>query len=210
MSLGITLENGCNIVHGRAANLKRPFSDIPVEMHELNDGKHTSAANSKISTIFSGQFGFISFDTSTRLPRHVHISLSSTSQNERYPKQTLVTERILVLDGVALVELNGTVYIVAPGSLVTIAPGVPHTWTACPAGVTLPDGEISQGTFLMVYEYEKYTGFFPTCQLRTLESVDEYVHFDGNLDTIKFPWLTKDEVVARGQLFWEKEVMKLE
>ena len=61
-----------------------------------------------------------------------------------------VAERILVLNGVGMMELNGEMYVVAPGSLVEIAPGVPHTWTACPPGVTLPDHTASDGRFLMI------------------------------------------------------------
>lgn len=95
-------------------------------------------------------------------------------------KQKLVDERILVLNGVGLVEIAGKVYvgmfivsgsaviftaravvddlarvltghyIVAPGTLVDAIGGVPHTWTACPPGVKLPDGSVSKGTFTMV------------------------------------------------------------
>jgi hypothetical protein len=152
---GITLENGSRIVHGTGASIKVPFKDLgfPVEMHELSAGSKTTTKNREAS--FAGQFGFIEFDTSIRLPRHVHIAPVS----EEDGPQRFVCERILVLRGVALVELNGEVYVIPPKCLVTIEPGVPHTWTACPAGVNSAEAMgldagaeavVSDGTFLMV------------------------------------------------------------
>jgi hypothetical protein len=124
--------------------------------------------------------------------------------------KSLVTERILVLNGVAMVELSGKVYVVAPHTLVTISPGVPHTWTACPAGVRLPEGQVSRGEFLMVYEYEEVTGFFPTAQTETLGSVDEYVPHRGSLEDIRFPALTREDVVRDASVVWNREIVKLE
>lgn len=77
-------------------------------------------------------------------------------------QKELVDERILVLNGVGLVELAGKIWAVAPGTLVDAVGGVPHTWTACPAGVQLPNGTVSEGKFTMVYEYEEPTSFYPT------------------------------------------------
>ena len=54
----------------------------------------------------------------------------------------MLPERILVLNGVGVTELCGEYFIIAPGTLVDIPPGVPHTWNACPAGVKLPDGTV--------------------------------------------------------------------
>ena len=70
-------------------------------------------------------------------------------------KTKLVDERILVLSGVGAVEIAGKIYVTAPGTLVDAVGGVPHTWSACPAGVRLPDGTVSDGKFTMVYEYEE-------------------------------------------------------
>lgn len=52
-------------------------------------------------------------------------------------KDRLIDERILVLHGVGLVEIAGKIWAVAAGSLAELAGGVPHTWSACPAGVGL-------------------------------------------------------------------------
>ncbi|OAP62653.1 hypothetical protein AYL99_01880 [Fonsecaea erecta] len=206
-SYGLTLPSGCTIVHGQGANIKHPFSDIPVEMHELDPGSRRA---------FSGQFGFIEFSTDFRLPRHVHIAPPSTSSSPSLPEeQKFIAERIVVLNGVALVELNGQIYVIPPKSLVTIAPGVPHTWTACPAGVSVPvlqgttTGEVlSEGTFLMLYEYEEPTAFFPTRQTETLTRVDEYERCD-DLEAIRIPRLSADEVRQRCWFVWDRTVSKL-
>lgn len=57
--VGVAFANGCRITHGNGANVKRPFKDIDLTMHEL------SPSNSKG---FKGQLGFIEFDTECRLP----------------------------------------------------------------------------------------------------------------------------------------------
>ena len=189
---GITLPNGCTIVHGDGANIKHPFTDIPIEMHELDPGGNPERT-------FAGQFGFIEFTTEFRLPRHVHIAPPTAGVAE----QRFVSERIVVLNGVALVELNGEIYVIPPKSPVTIAPGVPHTWTACPAGVTVPiaEGQLeaaaltttSIGTFLMLYEYEEPTAFFPTAQTMTLTKVEQFDRCD-DLEGIRIPKLSAVDV----------------
>lgn len=194
--LGVVLPNGCRIAHGNGTNIKKPFSNIPVVMHEVDRGDIPIRGRS-----YCGQLGFIPFDESLRLPRHIHIGTSRQAA-------VLVTERILVLLGVAMVELNGQIYVIPPGSLVTISPGVPHTWTACPPGVRLPNGEASDGKFLMIYEYEEPTGFFPTKETKTLGSADEYEKYEGDLEDIMFPKMTKDEVVNKASIIWNREVLK--
>lgn len=214
MSLGLRLTNGCVVAHGeRGSNVKRPFNNIPeLEMHELGRGLGNSTTDPDFShvpsTSFHGQLGFIEFTDTHRLPRHVHIATESFDGPEPSQKQVFVIERILVLNGVALVELNGMIYIIPPGSLVTIAPGVPHTWTGAPAGISLPDGKTSDGSFLMVYEYEVPTGFFPTDQTDTLSDVSQYAEFKGDLETIRFPVLTAEQVVDRATLIWNSELLK--
>ena len=146
---GVVLPHGCRITHGSGAALKSPFADMPLTMHELSAGG--------IAT-FAGPYGFIPFTAAIRLPRHVHLGVPAAEGT-----RALLAERILVLNGCGLVELAGALHVVAPGSLVEIGPGVPHSWTACPAGVRLPDGTSADGTFLMVYEYEAPTGFLPCC-----------------------------------------------
>lgn len=131
-------------------------------------------------------------------------------------EQHFTSERILVLNGVAMVELNGEVYVIPPRTLVTIAGGVPHTWTAAPKGVRIPAPSpsfsllssvpvVSDGTFLMVYEYEEVTGFYPTRQTETLKEISEYVRCD-DLEGIRFPALSAEEVHERAWFVWDKEV----
>ncbi len=193
-SAGILLPNTCRVTHGTGANIKEPFPDIPLVMHELHAGGDAS---------FRGQFGFIPFTDQLRLPRHVHID-DGTDAAER----TLLAERILVLNGVALTELNGEVFLVAPGTLVDIAPGVPHTWTACPPGVRLPDGGTSDGRFLMIYEYSRRTGFFPTDRATPIASAAEYEPYTRDLDAIRFPKLTARQVVDQASFVWDRAVRR--
>jgi hypothetical protein len=191
---GLVLENGCRVTHGDAAGVKRPFSFIPLVMHELSSAEETA-------THYNGQLGFIPFTQEIRLPRHVHMSLESPHGPARF-----LAERILVLHGVGLTELGGKLFVVAPGSLVDIAPGIPHTWTACPAGLRLPDGTISDGTFTMVYNYEQKTAFSPTRSTRIMTETGEYEPFDGNLEDIAFPKLSPKEVAEQGRLVWNREL----
>lgn len=211
LSHGILLSNGSRIVHGSGAKVKDAFVDIPVTLHELHSG------HSDTRPAFRGQSGFIEFDTNIRLPRHVHIAPPNVGGKN--VQKTLVYERIFVVGGVALVELAGEIYVVPPQTLVTIAPGVPHTWTACPEGVNVSRNTgwsedeheiISGGKFLMLYEYEETTGFFPTAQTKTLKRVEDYVRCD-DLESIRIPRLTAQEVESRcwfikdDQLFQPKE-----
>ena len=195
---GVLLPNGCRITHGTGANIKKPFPDIPLVMHELHAGDQRTA-------FFSGQFGFIPFTDQLRLPRHVHIGAGADEGHDT-SAGTLLAERILVLKGVALTELTGAIVLVAPGSLVDIAPGVPHTWTACPPGVRLPDGGTSDGQFLMIYEYSRQTGFFPTDKVTPIGSAAEYERYTHDLDAIRFPHLTARQVVERASFVWDKAV----
>ncbi|KIY01277.1 uncharacterized protein Z520_02829 [Fonsecaea multimorphosa CBS 102226] len=231
--------NNTSVAHVDAVSSKTPFASIgiPVTMLELDSGTATkpgtkSSSSASPAVSFNGQFGLIDFDSSIRLPRHVHIAPPEASGDEfNEIKRTFVTERILVLDGVALVELNGSVYVVPPRTLVTIAPGVPHTWTACPAGVSFseaarlcggpihPHSEtetgtqsktfpVSNGSFLMVYEYEDPTGFFPTEQTETLESVKDYIRCD-DLERIRFPQMSAQDIYKKGWFILGGEVWNL-
>lgn len=192
---GVVLANGSVITHGSKAVSKDPFTAFKVPVREFSQG------TADLRPAYRGQSGLIEFDTSTRLPRHVHIANSPGPSG----KSVLLHERIYVVGGVALVELGGEIYVIPPGSLVTIAPGVPHTWTACPEGVTIPNqngaqtdgGSItSEGRFTMLYEYEEITGFFPTAQTDRLGSVEDYVRCD-DLESIRIPALTAEQVKER-------------
>ena len=191
--LGIALPNGTRITHGQGGNIRRPMPYAPVVMNELYLG-----ATPEADLAFRGQLGFIEFDTDCRLPRHVHIG---GGENGR-----LLPERILVLNGVGVAELGGEIFVVAPGSLVDIPPGLPHTWNACPPGVVLPDGRVSDGHFTMVYNYSETTKFFPTAQTRTLRDVADYDAFTGDVEDIRFPNLTASEVVASASCVWDREI----
>ena len=191
---GVDLPHGCRITHGSAAAVKTPLADMPLTMHELSGGGGAA---------FSGQYGFIPFTTAIRLPRHVHLGSPDASGARR-----LLYERILVLNGCGLVELAGALHVVAPGSLVDIGPGVPHTWTACPSGVRLPDGSEADGTFLMVYEYEAPTGFFPTAATAPLADAADYEAFDGDFASVRIPALSAADTVARATLVWNGDVVR--
>ncbi|KAK3721994.1 hypothetical protein LTR37_002810 [Vermiconidia calcicola] len=190
--VGVTLSNGCRITHGRGANIKKPFSDIDLTMHELSPGNQKG---------FRGQLGFIEFTPELRLPRHVHMDAS---------KERLLDERILVLHGVGVVEIAGKVWATAPGTLVDITGGIPHTWSACPAGVKLSDGSVSEGKFTMVFEYEEPTSFFPTRSTETVTNVAQYQPFDGdNFDEIRFPKLTAQQVAEQAEIVFDKQQQRL-
>jgi hypothetical protein len=126
-----------------------------------------------------------------------------------HDQQRLVDERILILNGVGLVELAGEIFAVAPGSLVTTVGGVPHTFTAAPAGVNLPDGRVSTGTFTMVYEYEEATAFFPTKSTEVVSDVKEYQRFEGPLEEIRFPVMTAEDVVKKAKVVFDTEICSL-
>jgi hypothetical protein len=187
------LPNGCKTVHGTSADIKEPFAFTTLSMYELDTGGGHA---------YHGQFGFIPFRDDFRLPRHIHIE----ERDGQDPQ--LVAERILVLNGVALTELAGEIYVAAPGTMVEIGPGIPHTWTACPPGVVLPDGIISEGQFLMVYEYSGQTGFYPTRSTKPISSTAEYERYAGDLEAIRFPGLSASEVIATGTLIWNNQTTK--
>ncbi len=194
--LGVKLENGTRVTHGSGANVKKPLDGFPVTMHELYTGHDDG---DKLS--FEGQFGFIEFHPDCRLPRHVHMI-----RDEETDKLRMLPERILVLNGVGITELCGEYFVVPAGSLVDIPPGVPHTWNACPAGVKLPDGTVSNGHFTMVYNYSEETSFFATEQTELLSAPEEYIPYKGDLQNIRFPVMSREDVVSRARFVWNKEL----
>ncbi|ETN38813.1 uncharacterized protein HMPREF1541_06852 [Cyphellophora europaea CBS 101466] len=210
---GVKLDCGGVIIHGDGANVKRPFDDIPVELHELSPGVIPSEDSGVCG--FSGQLGFIDFTTEMRLPRHVHIGPNKSTHPDA--EQRLLVERILVLNGFAMVEMCGELYIIPPKTLVHIPPGVPHTWTACPKGVDMnaalglitQEAMVSEGKFLMVYEYEDPTSFCPTKQTHVLKSMDEYeAASPEDLQSIMIPALEAKEVKERCWFAWQRQVKK--
>ena len=144
----------------------------------------------------------INFTTDIRLPRHVHISQQPNDTHR------LVSERIIVLNGTAIVEICGNMYVITPKTVVHIAAGAPHTWTACPAGVDVrgaidvsedvPLETFSTGKFLMVYEYEEVTGFYPTSRTEMLSRPEDYEKAGEETWTdIMIPRMNADEVRMR-------------
>ncbi|KPI39650.1 uncharacterized protein AB675_3377 [Cyphellophora attinorum] len=211
---GVKLDCGATIIHGDGANIKEPFEDMPVVMHELSPG---NMADGSGFPSFGGQLGFIEFNTDVRLPRHVHIGPNKAAQPDA--EQRFLAERILVLSGFAMVEMCGELYIIPPKTLVHIPPGVPHTWTACPKGVDINAavGIVSQkelasdGTFLMIYEYEDPTSFKPTKQINVLKDLNEYEEAaEEDFEEIKIPALSSAEVHKRCWFVYNREVKKSE
>jgi hypothetical protein len=194
--IGISLPNGTRVTHGTGGNIKRPLLGIPLVMQEFYLG-----AGPGDDLAFSGQFGVIEFNTECRLPRHVHIGQRSDGEND-----VLLPERILVLNGVGLTELGGEIFLVGPGSLVDIPPGLPHTWNACPPGIALPDGSVSTGHFTMVYNYSEPTRFYPTAQTGKLSEIGQYTAYEGDFEKIRFPQLTLDDVVSTANFVWNRDI----
>lgn len=192
---GIDIGGHCRIVHGKAAHIKQPFPHFSLQMHELSAGCEKG---------FSGQFGLIPFRTEYRMPRHVHVGEDPTTG-----KPALLPERILVMNGAGLVELLGEYFVIASGTLLDIGAGVPHTWTACPAGLVLPDGSVTPGTFDMVYNYEVPTDFYPVMDTGLIERIEDCHPYAGAIEDVFFPEMSLDIVKERARLVWNDEVRSL-
>ncbi|EXJ94484.1 hypothetical protein A1O1_02880 [Capronia coronata CBS 617.96] len=205
---GFTLPDGTIIAHGEGVLTKQAFPpelQLPGTMHVFSPGHETDPS----VPCFQGPAGILDFDTTCRMPRHVHMT-TNTSKPQKF-----VTEKILVMNGVALAELSGTIYVIPPMTMVIIKPGSPHAWVACPPGVDFQklgiSGDeklVSEGKFYAVYEYSDATTFFPTTQNKRLESVDDYVKCD-DLQSIRFPELDVEGVIKRGTFVWGKTLKKL-
>ena len=189
---GFDLPNGSRVVHGEGAGIKSPFTQFSLKMHELSRGGRQ----------FKGQFGVIPFCTEYRMPRHVHIG-----ENEETGEPELLAERILVMNGAGLLELAGDLYVMPPRSMIDIAPGLPHTWTACPAGLELPDGTVSSGTFDMIYNYERATGFSPVLDTAPVTRAEDCVPYDGPIEDVFFPVLGLEDVKQSAGVVWNQDVL---
>ncbi|KAL3450250.1 hypothetical protein BJX65DRAFT_305095 [Aspergillus insuetus] len=215
---GFLLPNKTRIVHG-AGSAKRdafpPHVEIPGQLQTFSGGH----ANDPSSTpCFCGPHGILPFTTETRMPRHVHMSAAeptNTKQQRRY-----VVEKIMVMDGVAVAELGGEIYVIPPYTLVLIGAGVPHTWTACPKGIDFRElgfgagdaedeaAAVSTGSFVAVFEYEAPTAFYPTAQTETLTTEEDYVRCE-DLHSIRIPSMTAAELKEQAWFVWGKMVRKL-
>ncbi|CAM1508740.1 Fc.00g055880.m01.CDS01 [Cosmosporella sp. VM-42] len=206
---GFTLPNGSKIIHGEGVMVKDaypPELKIPGQLQVFNPGHGTDPK----TPAFCGPHGVFAFDTNLRMPRHVHMSPRASGGGNRY-----IVEKILVLNGVALAELSGQVFVIPPNTMVLIGPGVPHTWTACPPGLDLQelgvskdDRIVSEGKFTAVYEYEEPTAFFPTAQTNVLMEENEYVRCD-DLHGIKIPAFTIEELKENAWFVWGRGAQKL-
>jgi hypothetical protein len=206
---GLTLPNGVQIIHGSGSHGKDAFPpklNIPGHLYEFSPG-HTLSPMT--TPAFCGPQGCYEFDVDVRMPRHVHLSRPEDGE------QRFVLEKIFVPYGVALAEFSGELYVIPPKTLVLIAPGVPHTWTACPAGLNVSkalglEGEedvISNGKFMAVYEYDQPTGFYPTAQTEKLGDVGEYVKCE-DLHGIRIGKMGVEEVLSRARFVWGRDVRK--
>ncbi|KFA79468.1 hypothetical protein S40288_11584 [Stachybotrys chartarum IBT 40288] len=207
---GFTLPNGVHIVHGEGALGKDAFPseiNIPGRLFEFSPGHAVDAR----TPAFCGAQGCYEFDIDIRMPRHVHLSRPGPGE------QRFVVEKIFIPYGVALAEFGGELYVIPPKTLILIAAGIPHTWTACPPGLNvtkalgLTDEEgkevISDGKFMAVYEYEEPTGFFPTAQTNALHKTNEYIRCE-DLHSIRIPKFGVDEVLQKASIVWGKNARK--
>jgi hypothetical protein len=205
---GFVLDNGTRIVHGEGSIVKQAFppeTKLPGTMQIFTSGNKGDAS----CPAFCGPSGLLQFDTSCRMPRHVHMTPKDDGAGMGY-----VVEKIIVLNGVAVVELSGEIYVVPPKTMVIIGRGVPHTWVAAPVGLELQalgvaDKDIpSEGQFLAVYEYETTTGFFPTRQTQTLHDGNDYVKCD-DLHSIRIPEMSIEYLKKHAWFIWGRTFRKL-
>jgi hypothetical protein len=205
---GFVLDNGTRITHGDGSLIKQAFppeTKLPGTMQVLSSGN----SGDNTCPAFCGPSGLFLFDTSCRMPRHVHMSPTEEKTGMRY-----VVEKIIVLNGIAVAELGGEIYVVPPNTMVTIGPGVPHTWVAALPGLDLKElgvadkKVVSEGQFLAVYEYETTTGFFPTSQTQTLRNEKDYVKCD-DLHSIRMPEMSIEYLKKNAWFIWGRTSRKL-
>ena len=58
----------------------------------------------------------------------------------------------------------------------------------------------------MIYEYAERTAFFPTASTRPIDSIAQYAPHLGELEEIRFPPLTAEDVAAGATLVWNRDV----
>jgi len=206
---GFTLPDGTKVMHGKGVMVKDaypPELNIPGQLQIYSPGHKADST----TPTFCGPHGVFEFDVNLRMPRHVHMSPKASGDGNRY-----IVEKILVLNGVALAELSGQIYVVPPNTMVLIGPGVPHTWTACPPGLDLQaigvstdEKIVSEGKFTAVFEYEEPTAFFPTAQTNVLREESDYEKCD-DLQGIKIPAFTLEQLKKDARFIWGRGAWKL-
>lgn len=205
---GFTLANGTRIVHGEGSLIKPAYSPelgLPGILQVLSPGHGSDSC----CVSFSGPNGLFQFDTTCRMPRHVHMSPRADGPGLRY-----VVEKLIILNGIAVAEIEGEIYVIPPGCMVTIAHGVPHAWVAASEGLDLQalgvadESLVSDGRFLAVYEYEEPTGFYPTAQTKTLVNEEEYVQCD-DLHSIRIADMDVEYLKKNAWFVWGRSCRKL-
>lgn len=206
---GFLLRNGSRVVHGSGVPKIPAFKsepNIPGILHLYNPGAAGDPSGATPS--FRGAHGYFPFDMSMRMPRHVHISPPSLGP----PR--FITEKVLTLTGVGMVELAGEIFVVPPLTMIMIAAGVPHTWMPAPPGLDfqalgLADEKLkSNGNFTATFEYSDDTSFFPTAQTERLNSVEDYIACN-DLERIRFPEMTVEDVKKQAFFIWGHNALKL-
>lgn len=220
-NLGLLLPNGTRLVHGAGAASRDAFSPNLGISGRLQTFSVGHANDPSVAPCFCGPQGCLMFDIETRMPRHVHMAVDPSDPR----KKSYVVEKIMVMDGVAVAELGGEIYVIPPYTLVLIGAGVPHTWTACPVGIDFgelgfdmaqseegPGGRgskvVSTGRFVAVFEYEAPTGFFPTAQTETLAAEEEYIECQ-DLHSIRIPAMSAEELMEKAWFVWGREIRKV-
>ncbi|KAH7389184.1 hypothetical protein BKA64DRAFT_758369 [Cadophora sp. MPI-SDFR-AT-0126] len=206
---GFLLPSGTRIIHGEGSFVKDaypPELNIPATLRILNPGHAIDPTTPR----WSGSMGIVEFNTTVRMPRHVHLAAKRHGSGQR-----LVAERITVLNGVAVTEQAGQLFVIPPNSMVIAAAGVPHAWTAAPPGIDfralgISGGEelISTGRFAAIFEYEDNTGFYATAQKSVLKRAEDYVEA-VDLQNIRIPELSVEELKRKASWVWGREAKRL-
>ncbi|PVH72886.1 hypothetical protein DL98DRAFT_609475 [Cadophora sp. DSE1049] len=206
---GFLLPSGTRIIHGDGSFLRNaypPKMNIPATLRILNPG-HTIDPT---TPSWSGSMGIVEFNTTVRMPRHVHLAAKKHGTGQR-----LVAERITVIGGVAVTEQAGKLFVVPPNSMVIAAAGVPHAWTAAPPGIdfqalgiSATEKLVSTGKFTAIFEYEDNTGFYATAQTDVIKKADDYVQAT-DLQSIRIPELSIEQLKRKASWVWGREARRL-
>ncbi|KAH7318949.1 hypothetical protein BKA65DRAFT_482479 [Rhexocercosporidium sp. MPI-PUGE-AT-0058] len=222
---GFLLPSGTRIIHGTGSFVRDAYPlelNIPATLRILNPG-HTVDPT---TPSWSGSMGIVEFNTTVRMPRHVHLAAKKRGKGQR-----LVAERITVIGGVAVTEQAGKLFVVPPNSMVIAAAGVPHAWYAymprsprnfpvyleqSPPGIDFralglsgDEPLVSTGKFTAIFEYEDNTGFYATAQTDVVKKAEDYVQAT-DLQSIRIPEMSIEELKKRARWVWGREARRLD
>lgn len=130
------------------------------------------------------------------------------------PGLRYVVEKLIILNGIVVAKIEGEIYVIPPKCMVTIAHGAPHAWVVAPKGLDLQalgvadKSLVSDGRFLVVYEYEEPTGFYPTAQTKILMNEEEYVQCD-DLHSIRIADMDVECLKKNAWFVWGRTCRKL-